>query len=207
MKSLPQVVAMLYLTLFIAFVLSIAAPAQTVPQLKDGVITGAGFTITLPPDVSPEIGANTESTHGFYFELPPRGSDQVTRPSDELAYRYISFDTNWDLGDMPSLDAVVSSITSNLVDAIPASLTGAGNIVLEASLPARLGTLPARRLVFKYRNREKKPAIRQLVVAYNARKDAAAIVYELVLNTTQENFQADVSVFAKIMAGFKATNQ
>jgi len=205
---------LLIAVIFVVLVCSAAQP-QSVPQLADGKITGTGFVITVPPDTSVEIGANSESEHGFYIELPthaPSPDSPALRRSTATtehisSHRYIAFDTKWDIGDMPSLQAVVDNIASNLLDNIPPRIVGSGDVTLDANLPVRLGTLPARRLVIKYRDSEKKPAIRQVIVAYNARKDASAIVYLLVLNTTQQNFQEDVTVFSKVLAGFKLTDQ
>ena len=131
----------------------------------------------------------------------------MRREGRDSGYRYIAFDTKWDIGDMPSLDKVVDNLTSNILDRMPPEIVGDGPVMLEANLPARLGTLPARRLVIKYRNSQKKPAIRQVIVGYRVRKDAGAIIYFLTLNTTQQNFQEDIGLFSKILAGFKLTDQ
>jgi len=189
--------------------LSIAsATGQSIPTVKDGQVTGAGFTITLPADITVDPGATNETTHGFFVELPPRSSNApVRREGRDSGYRYIAFDTKWDIGDMPSLDKVVDNLTSNILDRMPPEIVGDGPVMLEANLPARLGTLPARRLVIKYRNSQKKPAIRQVIVGYRVRKDAGAIIYFLTLNTTQQNFQEDIGLFSKILAGFKLTDQ
>jgi len=177
-----------------------------VPQVKDGTIAGTGFTITLPPDIKVEPSANEETLHGFLIDLAPNVPGAPAKSNRPAIYRYIAFDTRWDTGDMPSLDAVVEDITSNLLGHIPPEIVGVGDVSVTANLPAKLGTLPARRLVITYRNTERKPAIRQVIIAYNARKDASAIVYFLILNTTQQNFQEDVGVFSKVMAGFKLTD-
>jgi hypothetical protein len=197
-------------TALVAVLLTFAAAAQTVPQfsvphIKDGKVTGPGFEVTLPPGVIAEPAATTECEHGFYLELPPRPADSAARAHAPIGYRYIAFDTRWDIGDMPSLDDVVNSITSNLLDNIPADLVNAGEVTVDGNFPARLGTLPARRLIIKYKNTQRQRAIRQIVVAYRTRKDASAIIYLLVLNTTEQSFQEDVGVFGKIMAGFKVT--
>ena len=194
---------------WLALLLTAASVGQSPPQVKDGKISGAGFVITLPPDLAVEIAATSESEHGFSIDLPPRpvGSVQLRSSRTPTSYRYIAFDTKWDSGDMPSLDAVVNNISSNLLDSVPADLVNAGEISLDGNFPARLGSLPARRLILKYRNTQHKPAIRQIIVAYNARKDASAIVYMLILNTTEQNFQEDVSIFSKVIAGFKLADQ
>jgi len=188
------------------------ARAQSVPTIKDGQVSGAGFTFTLPADLLAKPAYSDETQHGFYIPLPPAILEKETatlrrsggHPSN---YRYIAFDTRWDIGDMPSLDAVVQSFTSNILDNIPPEIVGSGDVLLDANLPVRLGTLPARRLVIKYRNTAKQPAIRQVIVAYYARKDASAIVYLLTLNTTEQNFREDVNVFSKVLAGFKLSGQ
>jgi hypothetical protein len=185
--------------------LSMAAAAQSVSQSKDGKVTGPGFVVTLPASIVAEPAATPECEHGFYIELPPRPADSAARAHPPLSYRYIALDTRWDAGDLPSLDDAVATITSNLLASVPAELVSPGDLTLEANLPARLGTIPARRLVIRYRNARHQPAIRQVIVAYHARKDAAAIVYILVLNTTEENFQEDVEVLGKVMASFKVT--
>ncbi|MGZ5178745.1 MAG: hypothetical protein ACXWCW_31880 [Burkholderiales bacterium] len=185
--------------------------AQSVPTVKDNTVTGTGFVITAPVNLLIETAATAETLHGFYIDLPPQAVDKETSlrrtAARSSSYRYIAFDTLWDVGDMPSLNAVVESITSNILDHVPADLVAPGPVMLDANLPVRLGTLPARRLVIKYRNTAKQPAVRQVIVAYNARKDAAAVVYLLTLNTTQQDFQEDVNVFSKILSGFKLTSQ
>ena len=176
--------------------------------MKDNEVTGAGFVVTLPADIAVEPGSTSESAHGFYIDLPPRSKDTpLRRAGHESSFRYIAFDTKWDIGDMPSIDSVIDQLTSNILDHIPPEIVGYGPVTLDANLPARLGTLPARRLIIKYRNTEKKPAVRQIIIAYRTRKDAAAMVYFLTLNTTAEHFQEDIGVFSKILAGFKLTDQ
>lgn len=196
----------------IALLACIVANAQSVPQFKDGKVTGPGFVVMVPNDLPVEVAATPETLNGFYIGLPPRSAPAGTATLRQTAahpasYRYIAFEAKWDTGDMPSLGAVVDSITSNLIDSIPANLVNAGDVSLEGNFPARLGTLPARRVVLKYKNTERKPAVRQIVVAYNARKDASAIVYFFVLNTTEENFLEDLSLFSKVLAGFKLADQ
>ena len=183
-----------------------AAVSQTVPQLKDGLITGAGFTLKLPPGVSAQIGANSESEHGFYIDLQPHPEHVESRSAHVRSFRYIAFDTRWDIGDMPSLDAAAQVVTSGITDNLPSYIVSSGDILLDGNYPARLGTLPARRLVFKFRNSERKPSVRMVIVAYDARKDASAIVYLLTLNTTQENYDEDLGVFGKVLAGFKLSD-
>jgi hypothetical protein len=187
--------------------ISVAVSAQSVPELAEGKVTGAGFVLTLPPNVTAEVAGTPETLHGFQINLAPRGSVLQAKSNQVETYRYIAFDTRWDIGDMPSLEAVVQEITSHILKYVPEELMGSGDLILSASLPARLGTLPARRLVMNYRNSEKQPAIRQMIVAYNARHDASALIYLLILNTTQQSFREDLGVFSKVLAGFKLTGQ
>lgn len=179
---------------------------QSVPQMRDGKVVGAGFEIAIPAGVRVTIGATPESEHGFFLELPPDADDRHAATT-HTPYRYIAFDTKWDVGDMPSLQAVVDSITSHILDYIPADLVADGELSLDGNIGTRLSTIPARRLVVKYKNTAKQHAVRQILIAYNARKDADAVVYTFILNTTEENFQEDVSLFSKLLAGFKLTNQ
>jgi len=184
--------------------------AQSVPQVADGKITGAGFTLTVSQDLMVQPGVTDEAVHGFYIDLARRaspGSVQLRSARMPSSYRYIAFDTKWDTGDMPSLDSVVNAIIDDPLDHIPPEIVAPGNVALDSNLPTRVGGLPARRLVLKYKNTEKHKAIRHVVVAYNARPDASAVVYIIVLNTTEDNFQEDVSVFSKLLAGFKLTSQ
>lgn len=211
-RNLIRIIFKLPAIIALALCILPQARAQSTPTVKDGLVTGAGFTFTLPADLLAKPAYSDETLHGFYIPLAPTVGDKEAatlrrssgRPSN---YRYIAFDTRWDVGDMPSLDAVVQSVTSNILDNIPPEIVGPGDVLLDANLPVRLGTLPARRLVIKYRNTAKQPAIRQVIVAYYARKDASAIVYLLTLNTTEQNFREDVNIFSKVLAGFKLTGQ
>jgi hypothetical protein len=181
--------------------------AQNVPEISDGKVIGASFTIALPPNVVAEISATPETLHGFQIDLTPHFSGAVLRKTGAPStFRYIAFDTRWDAGDMPSLEAVVQDITSHVLKYVPEELVGSGDLSLTGNLPARLGSLPARRLVMSYRNSDKRPSIRQMIVAYHARADASGIIYLLTLNTTQENFQEDLTVFGKVLSGFKLTS-
>lgn len=186
-----------------AALLTLAAAAQSIPQFKDGKVTGSGFVVTLPPGIVAEPAATPECEHGFYIELSPRPAEIAARPHAPISYRYIAFDTRWDTGDMPSLDDVVNDITSNLLNHIPADLVNVGEVTVDSNFPARLGSLPARRLVIRYKNTQHQRAVRQVIVAYRTRKDASAIVYLLVLNTTEQSFQEDIVLLGKVMAGFK----
>jgi len=193
-----------------AVALCLGAVAQSVPQIKDGQVVGSGFTVTLPAGVNAQVGANSESEHGFYIELsgPQAANNSLYQlhPTKPHSYRYIAFDTRWDIGDMPSLDAAVDALTLHIGEAVPSYIVDSGDIVLAGNFPTRLGGLPARRLILKFKNNDRKPSVRQMIVAYDARKDASAIVYVLVLNTTEQNFDEDMGVFGKIVAGFKLSD-
>jgi hypothetical protein len=199
---IPSKLSLFFLS---ALLICVSAAAQSV-QVTDGKVTGPGFAITLPAGVTVDVAVNSESAHGFYLALPPQPAGTQVR-SLVQTYRYIAFSTRWDLGDLPSLDAAVDSITGNLADSVPSYIADSGEIVVDGNFPARLGTIPARRLVLKFKNNHHDAAIRQVIVAYHPRKDASAMVYFLVLNTTETNFQDDLSVFGKILAGFKVTAQ
>jgi hypothetical protein len=184
--------------------LSVSLWAQAVPTAPSndtarGSVSGPGFTLALPPDIEVDIrptmdlafGINlTEVTHGHEWErLPPR---------------YIGFATQW-TSDDGSLDAVVQRMTADLQSLVPAELTGDGILRLDSTFPAKLGDLPARRLVVEFKNRKKKLSLRQIVVAYRTRPDASAVVYIATLTTTRADFPQDLDLFAKLLAGFKIT--
>jgi hypothetical protein len=118
--------------------------------------------------------------------------------------RYIAFSTLWNSG-ATSLDDAVREMTSDLSTLVPAEIAGHGTLRLTSIFPAKLGDLPARRLVVEFTNRQKKPSVRQILVAYRTRKDANAVVYLASLTTTQMDFSHDLSIFAKLLAGFKLT--
>lgn len=185
--------------------LSVAGHAQSVPQVADGNVVGAGFTVAIPSGLTAIPAATSESAHGFYIDLDP--SHVAISRSPRLSSRFVVFDTRWDDGDMPSLNAVVESILNDLQEYVPAEVRSSSEVDLDGNLPARLAGLPARRLVIKFKNSAHKPALRQILVAYNQRKDAAAVVYLLILNTTQQDFEDDVGVFSKLLAGFKLTGE
>jgi hypothetical protein len=203
--ALPRILPKFFLVLLFAVLICVSAAAQSV-QVANGKVIGPGYQITLPDGVNVSTSVNPESAHGFYLALPPEPADVPARPLMQT-YRYIAFSTRWDLGDMPSLDAAVNSITGNIAGSVPSYIVNSGEIVVDGNFPARLGTIPARRLVLKFRNKHHDDAIRQVIVAYDTRKDASAIVYFLVLNTTEQNFEEDLGVFGKILRGFKVTGQ
>jgi hypothetical protein len=195
----------IFISLLLAILASTSVFGQSVPEIVDGKVTGAGFTLTLPPHITAQVAAGPETLHGFRIDLSPR---QLGVPAkNRLENRYIAFDTRWDTGDFPSLDAVVADITSHVMSYLPDELTGNGEVSLNGNFPAQLGTLPARRLVINYRNSAKKPSVRQIIVAYRSRHEAAGIVYLLTLNTTEDSFYQDLSIFSKVIAGFRLTAQ
>jgi hypothetical protein len=176
------------------------APAARPQAYAHGTAKGAGCEVTLPVDMVANVAPTEETAHGFAVDL--------TRPGDEHEWdrtpmRYIAFSTRWDAGDLPTLDSTVDSLARNLVDLIPADVRNSGQIRLVSTLPAKLGDLPARRMILEFTNAEKKPAMKQIVVAYRTRPDAAGIIYVASLTTTRLNFQQDVTLFAKLLGGFK----
>jgi hypothetical protein len=187
-------------------VFAVAGCAQSAPQVADNRVIGAGFTVTIPAGLIALPAATAETAHGFYIDLNPADHGTTAR-SPKLSPRFIAFDTKWDDGSLLSLDAAVQDVLSNLSLYVPAEVRGSDEVDLDGNLPARLGGLPARRLIIKFRNSARKPAVRQIIVAYSARKDAAAIIYYLILNTTQQDFDDDVVMFSKLLAGFKVTTE
>jgi len=187
-------------------VLAIAARAQSVPQIADGKVVGTGFTVVVPAGLTALPAATAESSHGFYIDLDPANHGMPER-APKLSSRFIVFDTRWDDGSMPTLNAVVDSILSDLRDYVPDQVRSSSEVIVNGNLPARLGGLPARRLVLKFKNSAHKPALRQILIGYDQRKDAAAVVYLLILNTTEQDFEDDIGVFSKLLAGFKVTSE
>lgn len=188
---------------FLFFILSCLAFGQS-SQYARGSVKGSGYEITLPPDVVANIAPTQDTSHGFGIDLLRAGDEHDW---DGTPLRYIAFTTKWDAGDLPSLDAVLDSMKRELSQLMPAEVQGPGEIRLVSTFPAKMGELPARRLVLEFTNSEKKPAIKQIVVAYRSRPDAAAMIYVASLTTTRLNFQQDVTLFAKILAGFKLTGE
>jgi hypothetical protein len=181
---------------------SVIASAQNAPQYASDLVKGPGFTISLPPGVVVNLAPTDETAHGFGLDLLRSGQQHDW---DRQPLRYIAFNTRWDAGDLPSLAAVVSSMTQDLSTLVPQELHGAGTIRLVSTFPAKLGDLPAKRLIVEFTNAEKKPSIRQIVVAYRVRPDASGMVYVASLTTTRVSFEQDVEIFAKMLAGFKLT--
>jgi hypothetical protein len=190
-----------------AFLLLISPPlvfGQAATQFAKGTVKGSGYEIALPADVVANVSPSQETSHGFAIDLLRAGDEHDW---DRTPLRYIAFNTRWDAGDLPSLNAVVDSMTIELNQLMPIDVQGPGQVRLISTFPAKLGDLPAKRLVLEFTNSEKKPAIKQIVVAYRTRHDAAGMIYVASLTTTRLNFQQDVTLFAKILAGFKLTSE
>jgi hypothetical protein len=176
-----------------------SAPAPQVTDVARGSVTGPGFAITLPPEMELDITPTTSLSFGLDLTEPTHG-----REWDRLPTRYIGFSTEWN-SDADSVDEVVRRKTADISNLVPSDLTGDGIIRLVSTFPAKLGDLPARRLVIDFKNRQKKQAIRQMVIAYRAREGATPVVYIATLTTTRDDFPADLNFFAKLLAGFKLT--
>ncbi len=177
----------------------VGAFAQSTDVAHD-TATGPGFTVTLPDsvemDVAPtsdlNLGLNlVENTHGREWEkLPPR---------------YIGITTQWN-SDSNSLDDVVRRMIADLPGLVPHELVGGDGVInLSSMFPAKLADLPARRLVVEFKNRQKKPSVRQIIVALRVRPDASPVVYIASLTTTKTEFPQDLNLFVKLLAGFKLT--
>lgn len=190
-------------TAFLVFIFAGLAFGQTPTQYARGSVKGSGYEVTLPADVVANVAPSDETAHGFGIDLLRAGDEHDW---DRTPLRYIAFTTKWDAGDLPSLDAVVDSMTRELNQLMPIDVQGPGQIRLVSTFPAKLGELPGKRLVLEFNNSEKKPAIKQIVVAYRTRHDAAGMIYVASLTTTRLNFQQDVTLFAKVLAGFKLTS-
>jgi hypothetical protein len=178
--------------------LSLCAWAQSPTDVARGSISGLGFTVTLPDAVEMDVAPTTDLAFGLNLTEPTHG-----REWNRLPPRFIGVATQWN-SEAGSLDAEVRRMTADLHNLIPADASD-GEVRLSSMFPAKLGDLPARRLVVEFKNRQKKPAVRQIVVAYRSRPDASAIVYIATLTTTRADFPQDLNVFAKVLAGFKLT--
>ncbi len=198
-KSMRRVVAA-----FLFLVFAGLAFAQSSPLYARGTVKGSGYEVTLPADVVANVSPSEETSHGFAIDLLRAGDEHEW---ERTPLRYIAFTTKWDAGDLPSLDAVVDSMTRELNQLMPGDVQGSGEIRVVSTFPAKLGDLPAKRLVLEFTNSGKKPAIKQIVVAYRVRHDAAGMIYVASLTTTRLNFQQDVTLFAKVLAGFKLTGE
>jgi hypothetical protein len=186
---------------FLVLVICTFASGQSSPYARD-LVKGTGYTIALPPDVIVNLAPTEETSHGFGLDL--------IRPGDEHAWnrvpmRYIAFNTRWDAGDLPSLESVVDRMVRDPVSLVPDD-ANQGEVRVVSNFPVKLADLPARRIVVEFKNAEKRPAIRQIVVAYRARPEATGLVYVGSLTTTRTDFQQDVGMFARLLAGFKLTS-
>jgi hypothetical protein len=164
-----------------------------------GTVAGPGYTVTLPPDVEVDIRPTLDLAFGLDLSEATHGREWGHVPP-----RYIGFSTEWN-SEAGSLDEAVRHLTDDLHSLVPTELVSDGEIRLASTFPAKLGDLPARRLVVEFRSRQHKPSIRQIVVAYRARPDATPVLYLATLTTTRTDFQQDVMLFAKLLAGFKLT--
>jgi len=188
--------------LFLA--LSICACAQSssitpAPDTARDTVSGPGFTLTLPPNVEMDIRPTNDLAFGINLSETTHGHEW-----DHVPPRFIGFATQW-TSDAGSLDAVIQRMTSDVESLIPPELVGDGTIRLDSTFPAKLGDLPARRLVIDFKGKKNKPSVRQIIVAYRARPDASAVVYIASLTTTRVDFPQDLNLFAKLLAGFKLT--
>ena len=192
-------VSALFLLLSVA-VWAQSAPTSSSPDTARDSVSGPGFTVALPPDVEIDIRPTSDIAFGLNLSEVTHGHEW-----ERLPPRYISFATRW-TSDSGSLTELIQNMTADLQSLVPAELIGGDGVIqLAANFPAKLGDLPARRLVIEFKNRQKKPSLRQIVVAYRARPDASAVVYVATLTTTREAFPQDLNLFAKLLAGFKLT--
>jgi hypothetical protein len=194
MKSVVSALLFLLLTTF--------AFAQAPPQYAHDVVKGIGYEVALPADIVVNLSPTEDAAHGFALDLLRPGDQHEW---DRMPLRYIAFNTRWDAGDMPTLDATINGMLRNMASLIPDEVQNQAPVRLMGKFPTKLGDLPAMRLVLEFTNAAKKPAIKQIVVAYRARRDASAIIYVASLTTTRLDFQQDVNLFAKLLAGFKLT--
>jgi hypothetical protein len=185
--------------LILCFSLFLAAQEPQHSDVARGTATGLGFTLELPPNVEMDITPRIDLALGLNLSETTHGKEW-----DGLPFRYIGIEARWN-NESASVDEVIRKMTVDLNDLVPSELVGDGVIRLASVFPAKLGELPAKRLVVEFKNRQKKPAIRQIVVGYRTRPGASAIVYLATLTTTRDNFPRDVDIFAKLLAGFKLT--
>jgi hypothetical protein len=188
------------LSAFLFFLLTIFSFGQTAEHARD-LVKGPGFQVSLPPDVIVNIAPTEETINGFALDL--------LRPGDEHSWnrtpsRFIAFNTRWDAGDFPSLDAVVSHMLSKPESLVPPELHN-GTVDLISTFPMKLGDLPAKRMILQFKNLEKQPSVRQVIVAYRERPGATGVVYVMSLTTTRADFQQDLGMFSRLLSSFKVT--
>lgn len=175
------------------------ALAQTATDVARGSVSGPGFTIALPDSVEMDIAPTSDLAFGINLSENTHG-----REWDKIPSRYIGVSTKWNV-DANSLDQVVNQMIADLPGLVPSELAGEGVLNLASTFPVKLGELPAKRLVLQFSNRKKQPSIKQIVVAYRPRRGANPLVYVASLTTTRNDFQQDLNLFAKLLAGFKLT--
>lgn len=189
-------------TAFLVFLLPVLACGQISAQYARDLVKGPGYEVALPPDVVVNLAPTEETINGFALDLP--------RPGDEHAWnrtpaRFVAFNTRWDGGDFPSLDAVVSHMLLNPESLVPPELHN-GSVDLVSTFPMKLGELPAKRMILQFKNVEKQPSLRQVIVAYRERPGATGLIYVFTLTTTRADFQQDLGMFSRILSGFKTTS-
>lgn len=191
----PAVAACLFL------ILSTMTLGQSSAHHARDVVKGPGYQISLPPDVVVNLAPSEETSNGFGLDLLRPGDEHLW---DRTPVRFIAFNTRWDAGDLPSLDSVVNQMISNPEFLVPPEIHS-GSVNLISTIPMKLGELPAKRMILEFKNVEKRPAIRQVIVAYRSRPGATGVVYVASLTTTRTDFQQDLRMFARLLAGFKLT--
>ncbi|HWR15112.1 MAG TPA: hypothetical protein VN577_09795 [Terriglobales bacterium] len=190
-------------TAIIFLCLAVSAAPQNPSHFANNFVKGLGYQITLPPDLVVNLEGSEEAAHGFTLDLLRPGD---AHDWDRTPARYIAFGARFDTDEAGSLEAVIRQMTRNIENLVPLELQGRGELRLAGTFPAKLGNLPANRLVLEYRNSEKQPTLRQILVAYRARPDATAIIYVAILNTTRIDFQQDLKTFTSILSGFQLTS-
>jgi len=178
--------------------LSVGALGQTTDVAR-GTVSGPGFTITLPDSIEMDVAPTSDLAFGVNLSENTHGHEW-----DKVPYRYIGISTKWNT-DAGSLDELVNGMIADLPRLVPSELVGDGVLTLASMFPVKLGDLPARRLVLQFKNRQRKSSIRQIVVGYRPRHGASPLVYVATLTTTRDDFQQDLNLFAKLLAGFKLT--
>jgi hypothetical protein len=186
-------------TAFLVLILGVVSLGQSSAQYARNLVKGPGYEIVLPSDVVVNLAPSKETINGFALDLLRPGDEH---PWNRTPTRFIAFNTRWDGGDLPSLDAVVSHMLSNPESLVPPELHN-GTVDLISTFSMKLGELPAKRMILQFKNVEKQPAIRQVIVAYRERPGATGLFYVLSLTTTRADFQQDVRVFSQLLSGFK----
>jgi len=170
----------------------------TATDVAHGTATGPGFTLTLPDSVEMDIAPTSDLALGLNLAQPTHG-----REWEKIPPRFIGIATR--NSDSATLDDLVNRMVADLPSLVPQEITSDGVINLSSMFPAKLGDLPARRLVLEFKNKQKKPSVRQVIVAFRTRPDASPLVYIASLTTTKADFSQDLNLFVKLLAGFKLT--